>query len=66
MSSSPVRGSWRGLRLFQLLQLIAPEGSSLDAVFGSYSDWHKFRPEVRSRYAEAYCPLPPAPKNNAS
>jgi hypothetical protein len=34
---------WRP-RLFRLLRVIAPEGSSLDAVFGSYSDWKKFRP----------------------
>lgn len=63
MSSSPVRG-WRA-RLFQLLQLIAPEGSSLDAVFGSYSDWHKFRPKSAAATPKP-TPPPPAPKNNAS
>jgi hypothetical protein len=31
------------LKLFKLVQLIAPEGSSLDAVFNSYDDWREMR-----------------------
>ena len=34
--------AWR-LKLFRILNLLAPEGSSLDAVFGSYDDWRKMR-----------------------
>ncbi len=43
MSLNPF-SDWRS-KLFRVLNLIAPEGSSLDAVFGSYSDWQKFRPK---------------------
>ena len=35
---------WRP-KLFRVLQFIAPEGSSLDAVFSSYDDWRAFRPK---------------------
>jgi hypothetical protein len=44
MNISPFR-NWRP-KLFRLLHLIAPEGSSLDSVFGSYDDWRKFRPKA--------------------
>ena len=63
MSSEPVRG-WRA-RLFRMLRWIAPEGSSLDAVFGSYSDWHKFRPKSAGD-APKPAPPPPAKKPDAS
>jgi hypothetical protein len=29
--------------LFRALQLVAPEGSSLDAIFDSYGDWREMR-----------------------
>lgn len=29
--------------LFKALQLVAPEGSSLDAIFDSYGDWREMR-----------------------
>jgi hypothetical protein len=29
--------------LFTVLQLVAPEGSSLDAIFDSYGDWREMR-----------------------
>jgi hypothetical protein len=44
MNFNPFRG-WRS-KLSWVLGWIAPEESSLDAVFGSYSDWHKFRPKA--------------------
>ena len=44
MNFNPFR-RWRP-KLSWVLGWIAPEGSSLDAVFGSYSDWHKFRPKA--------------------
>jgi hypothetical protein len=50
---------WRP-RLFRLLRVFAPDGSSLDAVFGSYSDWEKFKPKAR------VVPVEQAPKENDS
>jgi hypothetical protein len=63
MNFEPARG-WRA-KLFRMLRWIAPEGSSLDAVFGSYSDWHKFRPKSAATIQQA-APPPPAKKPNAS
>ena len=37
------------LKLFKLVQLIAPEGSSLDAVFNSYDDWRQMREKSSSK-----------------
>ena len=31
------------LKFFKVVQLIAPEGSSLDALFNSYDDWREMR-----------------------
>ena len=39
------------LKLFKLVQLIAPEGSSLDAVFNSYDDWRQMREKSSSKNA---------------
>jgi hypothetical protein len=47
---NPFRG-WRA-RLFRLLRVLAPEGSNLDAVFGSYDDWKRFRPKGLAEKAE--------------
>lgn len=41
MTANPLRGF--RLKMFRALQLLAPEGSSLDAVFSSYDDWRRFR-----------------------
>jgi hypothetical protein len=32
-------------KFFALLRLVAPEGSELDTIFGSYGDWVKAREE---------------------
>jgi hypothetical protein len=32
-------------KFFRLLRWIAPEGSELDTIFGSYDDWVKARQE---------------------
>lgn len=63
MKSNPFRELW--LKLSRLLQLVTLDNSSLDAVFGSYSDWHKFRPKAA---VDAPKPAPPAPatKSNPS
>ena len=47
---NPFRG-WRA-GLFRLLRVLAPEGSNLDAVFGSYDDWKRFRPKGLDKKAE--------------
>jgi hypothetical protein len=39
------------LKLFKLVQLIAPEGSSLDAVFNSYDDGRQMREKSTSENA---------------
>jgi hypothetical protein len=36
---------WRA-SVFRLLEKIAPAGSSLDVVFGSYDDWREYRAEA--------------------
>jgi hypothetical protein len=41
MNLNPFR-DWR-TKVFRLLRAIAPEGSSLDAVFGSYDDYRAHR-----------------------
>jgi hypothetical protein len=33
------------MKVFGLLRIIAPEGSELDTIFGSYEDWVKAREE---------------------
>ncbi len=51
-------------RLFRILQLIVPEGSSLDAVFGSYDDWREVRKKTLAERA-AQAALRPATKTGA-
>ncbi len=55
MNLNPFR-AWRP-KLFRLLRLIAPEGSSLDAVFGSYDDWKTFRPKRDDEERSLVAPL---------
>ena len=54
---NPCRG-WRA-GLFGLLRVFAPEGSNLDAVFGSYDDWKKFRPKGLDSKAESIAATKP-------
>jgi hypothetical protein len=54
---NPFRG-WRA-GLFRLLRVFAPEGSNLDAVFGSYDDWKKFRPKGLDSKAESIAATKP-------
>jgi hypothetical protein len=54
---NPCRG-WRA-GLFRLLRVFAPEGSNLDAVFGSYDDWKKFRPKGLDSKAESIAATKP-------
>jgi hypothetical protein len=42
--------NWRS-NFFKMLQIIAPEGSSLDAVFGSYDDWREVRQKTLAERA---------------
>ena len=51
-------------RLFKLLQLMAPEGSSLDAVFASYDDWREVRKKASLERA-AKAAIRQAPKTGA-
>jgi hypothetical protein len=39
--------------------VFAPEGSNLDAVFGSYDDWKKFRPKGLDSKAESIAATKP-------
>jgi len=39
------------LKLFKMVQLIAPEGSSLDALFNSYDDWREMREKSSAKRA---------------
>lgn len=55
------------LKLFKLVQLIAPEGSSLDAVFNSYDDWREMREKASAkRIADAAAKRNPRVGNQSS
>jgi len=50
-------------KLFRVLQLVIPKGSSLDAIFDSYDDWRKVREKSSaSRASERVPSVSPAPE----
>lgn len=64
MSVNPVSGF--RLKVFRALQFLAPEGSSLDAVFNSYDDWRRFRAQFSKPTAPASSSATQSPEQNSS